>query len=100
MQIREFPKSHQLAHNWRQEDWLHHQDDSIFDRPAYGSAASENILILLELFNSKRLLLGFTYCWGVIALVVQQEKLMACMGQVLLRGHHDLQAEVPSSYEV
>ena len=97
MQIREFPKSHQLAHNWRQEDWLHHQDDSIFDRPVYGSAASENILILLELFNSKRLLLGFTYCWGVIAGVVVRQERAAYLRQIFLRDHSECEVAVPAS---
>ena len=79
---------------------MHCHGNFIFNRPVYGGAVSEVCLVFPEPFGSERLFLVGPHSRGLIAGVIQREKCMVRMGQVVLHGHCEREVAVTNSSEV
>ena len=75
-------------------------DELILYRSIDGGSSLEEWLILSEPFSSESLFLGGPHRWGLIVWVVQQDKHMARLLQVVLHDHREFQVGMLSSSNV
>ena len=98
-ECRHLSKTHQLVHQWGQEDWFHRRDDLLLQSSVHGGVLGKQRLFLSELFSSGRLLLGGPHALRLFAWVVRRCKHESCLFHVLLGRHRQLEVSVSASSE-